>query len=84
LDPIRRRFLISVVSAIAVLPAIAQIDRAVLEGTVLDPSGAAIVGSSVKILAVDTHISQEQQTNSRGYYRFPGVAVGSYTVTATN
>src|ERR1700694_182404 len=80
--PIRWLFLISVVSAIAAIPAAAQIDRAVLEGTVLDPSGAAIVGSSVKILAVDTHISQEQQTNSKGYYRFPGVAVGSYTVTA--
>jgi hypothetical protein len=84
LDAVRWLFLISVVSAIAVLPAIAQIDRAVLEGTVLDPSGAAIVGAGVKILAVDTHISQEQQTNSKGYYRFPGVAVGSYTVTATS
>src|ERR1700730_14500846 len=84
LDAVRWLFLISVVSAIAVLPAIAQIDRAVLEGTVLDPSGAAIVGAGVKILAVDTHIWQEQQTNSRGYYRFPGVAVGSYTVTATS
>ena len=84
LDPIRWLFLISVVSSIAVLPAVAQIDRAVLEGTVLDPSGAAIVGASVKILAVDTQISQEQHTNSRGYYRFPGVAVGSHTVTATS
>ena len=35
-DAVRWLFLISVVSAIAVLPAIAQIDRAVLEGTVLD------------------------------------------------
>ncbi len=84
LDPIRWLFLISVVSSIVVLPAVAQIDRAVLEGTVLDPSGAAIVGASVKILAVDTQISQEQHTNSRGYYRFPGVAVGSHTVTTTS
>jgi len=84
LDPIRWLFLISVVSSIVVLPAVAQIDRAVLEGTVLDPSGAAIVGANVKILAVDTQISQEQHTNSRGYYRFPGVAVGSHTVTTTS
>jgi hypothetical protein len=61
-----------------------QIDRAVLEGTVSDPTGAAIVGASVKTLAVDTGITQEQRTNSRGYYRFPGLAVGRYTVSITN
>jgi hypothetical protein len=62
----------------------AQVDRAVLEGTVTDQSAAAVSGSSVKILAVDTRISQEQRTNSKGYYRFPGLAVGRYTVTVTN
>jgi hypothetical protein len=61
-----------------------QIDRAVLEGTVTDPTGAAIVGASVKTVAVDTGITQEQRTNSRGYYRFPGLAVGRYTVSITN
>jgi Carboxypeptidase regulatory-like domain/TonB dependent receptor-like, beta-barrel len=64
--------------------AYAQIDRAELEGTVTDPSGAAVVGTSVKILAVDTDFTQEQRTNSDGYYRFPGLAVGRYTVTVTN
>ena len=77
---VRWAFLISVVSTITV-SANAQVDRAVLEGAVLDPSGAAIVGADVKILAVNTEIAQEQLTNSRGYYRFPGVALGDYTVT---
>ena len=54
----------------------AQIDRAELEGAVTDQSGAAVVGATVKILAVDTGITQEQPTNSKGYYRFPGLAVG--------
>jgi hypothetical protein len=63
---------------------LSQIDRAVLEGTVTDPTGAAIVGASVKTVAVDTGIAQEQRTNSRGYYRFPGLAVGRYTVSITN
>src|SRR5579863_927241 len=62
----------------------AQVDRAVLEGTVTDPSGAIIVGASVVSLAVDTGIKEEQLTNSRGYYRFPGLAVGRYTVTVTD
>jgi len=62
----------------------AQIDRAVLEGVVTDPTGAVIRGAKVKVLAVDTGISEEQQTNSAGYYRVPGLAVGRYQVTATN
>ncbi len=73
-----------VMSTIGVVPAVSQIDRAVLEGTVFDPSGAAIVGASVKMLAVNTDITQVQPTNSKGYYRFPGVAVGNYTVTVTS
>src|ERR1700731_4741011 len=64
--------------------ALAQVDRAVLEGTIKDSSGAAIAGAAVKTLAVDTGIAQEQQTNSNGYYRFPGLAVGQYSVTVTN
>jgi len=62
----------------------AQVDRAVLEGTVTDPTGAAIVGASVLTVAVDTGIKEEQRANSRGYYRFSGLAVGRYTVTATD
>ena len=58
----------------------AQVDRAELEGTVTDPSGRVITGATVKTLAVDTGISEEQPTNSKGYYRFPGLAVGRYTV----
>jgi hypothetical protein len=59
----------------------AQVDRAVLEGTVTDPTGAALVRASVKTLAEDTGLTQEQQTNANGYYRFPGLAVGRYTLT---
>src|SRR5579871_4323007 len=61
--------------------AFAQVDRAELEGTVTDPSGSVIVGATVKVLAVDTGLSEEQKTNSKGYYRFPGLAVGKYRVT---
>src|SRR5713226_8291296 len=77
-------FLVSVLSMITVVAAVAQIDRAVLEGAVTDPAGAAIVGASVKLLAQDTDVTQEQRTNSNGYYRFPGLAVGRYTLTVTN
>jgi hypothetical protein len=76
--------LFSVLSTITSMTAVAQIDRAELEGTVTDPSGASIVGAVVKIAASDTGIAQEQRTNSKGYYRLSGLAVGRYTVTVTS
>jgi hypothetical protein len=76
--------LVSFLSAIASVTAIAQVDRAVLEGTVTDPTGAIVVGASVKVVAVDTGITHEQRTNSKGYYRFPGLAVGRHSVTVTD
>src|SRR5215471_18324924 len=63
---------------------LAQVDRAVLEGTVKDTSGAVIAGATVKILAVATGITEEQHTNSAGYYRVPGLPIGHYTVTVSN
>jgi hypothetical protein len=71
-------------SLAGIAPAHAQVDRASLEGTVSDPSGGVIVGATVKVVAVETGLSEEQHTNSKGYYRFPGLAVGDYTVTVSN
>jgi hypothetical protein len=68
--------------ALAATPiAMSQVDRAVLEGTVTDPSGSVITKATVKVLAPDTGLSEERTTNSKGYYRFPGLSVGKYTVT---
>src|SRR5579863_9792991 len=82
------KFLSALVAALSTLTlatsmAFAQVDRSVLEGTVTDSSGSVIAGAGVKVLAVDTGLSEEQRTNSKGYYRFPGLAVGKYNVTAT-
>jgi carboxypeptidase family protein/TonB-dependent receptor-like protein len=62
---------------------LAQVDRAELEGTVSDPSGRVVAGAAVKVLAIDTGLAAEQPTNPKGYYRFPGLAVGRYSVTVT-
>jgi hypothetical protein len=64
--------------------AYAQTDRATLEGTVTDPSGATIAGARLKILAVETGLTEERTSNSAGYYRFPAIAIGRYTVSASN
>ena len=86
--PFLLRYLKIATGAILVLflgtTAFAQVDRAVLEGTVSDSTGAAIPGAAVKTLAVDTGLAQEQRANSKGYYRFPGLAVGRYSVTFTD
>ena len=82
--PRRPVLLVLFLLTIAWMGASAQVDRAVLEGTVTDPTAAVIRGASVQILAVDTGISEEQHTNANGYYRFPGLAVGRYAVTASN
>jgi hypothetical protein len=82
--PSRILFLAFSLLAFLSMPAMAQVDRAVLEGTVVDASGAVVSGASVKILAVDTGISQERTTNANGYYRFPGLAVGSYDITVSS
>jgi Carboxypeptidase regulatory-like domain/TonB dependent receptor len=81
-----RRFALTLVPVALLLlaatpAAYSQVDRAELEGTVSDPSGSVIVGSVVKIVADDTGLSAEQPTSPKGYYRFPGLAVGSYTMT---
>jgi carboxypeptidase family protein len=70
-------FFLQIILALGAFP---QVDRATLEGTVTDPSGAAVAGAAVKISAVETGLTQERTTNANGYYRFPGIAIGDYTV----
>jgi len=63
--------------------AYAQTDRATLEGAVTDASGGTIAGVKVQITAVETRLNYDRTTNPKGYYRFPGLAVGEYTVVAS-
>ncbi len=51
-------------------------------GTVLDASGAAVGGATVRINNVNTGFTQEGLTESTGLYRFPLLPLGTYEVTA--
>jgi len=62
----KKLLLTFVVIAVMELPSYAQTNRATLEGTVTDPSGATISGARVKISAIDTGLTQERTTNSNG------------------
>src|ERR1700693_1071476 len=61
-------------------PTAAQTDRATIEGTVTDSSGATIANSRIQITRVETGLGEEKVTNNFGHYRFPAIAVGVYTV----
>jgi hypothetical protein len=53
-----------------------------IQGQVLDPSGAPVVGATVTAKDVDRGTSITTQTNSEGLYNLPRVPVGRYEVRA--
>jgi len=52
-----------------------------VNGTVTDPSGAAVVGADVMLRNVGTNAEQHTTTTDLGSYSFPTVDVGVYEVT---
>ena len=54
-----------------------------LGGQVTDPSGAVVAGTSVVVRNVATGVQQSAETNRYGFYRFPALMPGAYSVTAS-
>ncbi len=73
-------FTICITSAICV----AQIDRAAFTGTVTDATGAVIQHVQVQAVEIATGLKSDAQTNSKGVYLVPGLAVGTYAVTISH
>src|SRR4051794_14099333 len=63
------------------LPLLAQY-RASLQGIVRDPSGSTVPGATLTLTSIETNISRNTTSNGAGAYSFPGLAPGSYTLTA--
>ncbi len=57
---------------------LAQEDRAVITGSVTDPSKAAVAGAMVTIDSKATGFHREVKTNDAGAYVIPGLLVGVY------
>jgi len=74
-------FVSIVFSLICCATARAQIDRAELEGTVTDSSGAAIAGASVSALNKDNGLKRTVATGPTGAYRMDAMDLGAYSVT---
>ena len=51
-----------------------------ISGTVKDPSGSVIAGARVTVMEVNTGLSHQTHTDSKGYYTFPVLPVGHYVL----
>lgn len=56
----------------------AQGERGTLNGTVTDPTGAVVVGASVKATNVETAVETAAATTEAGVFRLPYLPPGSY------
>lgn len=61
----------------------AQVLYGSLTGNVTDPSGAAVPGAAVQAKNMDTGVSRDTTTDTRGVYLFNDVSQGNYKVTVT-
>jgi hypothetical protein len=57
--------------------------RAGIQGTVTDPTGAAIKGAKITVTSQETGASQDVTTGDTGFYSVSHLAPGLYTVTAS-
>jgi outer membrane receptor protein involved in Fe transport len=58
----------------------AQVDRAVVSGTVKDPTGAVLEGATVTVTSVATNVATTVKTTSAGTYQVINLVPGRYTV----
>src|SRR6266478_4527084 len=63
------------------LQGFAQVNTASLTGLVSDPTGAAVAGAAVTAKNRATNVDTPATTDSSGYYTFPSLPVGNYTLT---
>ncbi|HEY3038565.1 MAG TPA: TonB-dependent receptor [Pyrinomonadaceae bacterium] len=57
-----------------------QIKSGIIVGTVVDPSGAAVPGSTVTVINPDTNITLTAVTDENGSFTVPYLAAGTYVV----
>ena len=75
----RSAFLLALALLLSV-PASAQTLYGTLVGNVIDETGLAVPGATVKITHAETSQTRESTTNSTGGYNFPNIPTGTYQV----
>jgi hypothetical protein len=76
----RRFALYAIAATIGSLPVFAQFDSGQISGFVRDPSQSSVANAMVVITNEGNGEKHRSATNSSGYYVFPNLFVGSYTV----
>ena len=84
MHPRRRLFSSLLLVSAVVLPLAAQVDRATLNGTVTDVSGAIVPGAKVVVDAPATGFHRETAAGAAGGYNLPGLPIGTFNVTVTH
>src|SRR5947208_1209216 len=79
-----QRLLLLLATILFAWPVIAQVDRATLNGTVTDASGAIVQRAKVEAISAGTGLRREVLTGGSGTYSIPGLAIGQYTVTISH
>ena len=79
---LRRFSTLSGLLALALFPLRAQFDSGQISGYVRDSSQAVIAGANITARNDATADQRSTTTNVNGYYVFPNLAVGKYTVSA--
>jgi hypothetical protein len=64
------------------IPAWPQASTGTVSGTVRDQTSAVIPNATVVLTNTDTNVSSKTTTNESGFYRFPGVVPGPYSLAA--
>src|SRR5687768_8568777 len=78
-----RRALFLAAALLLPISASAQTLYGTLVGNVIDETGLAVPGATVKITHAETNQSRESTTNSAGGYNFPNIPTGTYQVDVT-
>lgn len=78
-----RRIGRSLFLAASVAVAGAQVTSALLEGTVTDQQGAAVIGADVRVVNIQTGQSLTNSSNERGYWVLPSMPTGAYRVSVS-
>ncbi|HET9179654.1 MAG TPA: carboxypeptidase regulatory-like domain-containing protein [Terriglobia bacterium] len=73
--------LVSLLCSLSTISAMAQINRANLNGTVTDPSGASVPNAKVVVVAPDTGFTRQATSTSSGVYSISSLPVGTYDLT---
>ncbi len=80
-DRLRLLSLCGLFIAISVSTSLGQTTNGSIQGSVLDPSGAAVSGATVTARNMDTGLTNVSKTTDAGVYALPNLPPGRYSVT---